>query len=70
MDETPETRGGPRFGIGLLILITTLVAVAAAAVGGLWRGGEDRAFFVLFTLIAPGLTLILVSMWQQLTRSR
>lgn len=70
MDETPEIRRGPRFGIGLLFMITMLLAVAAAAVGGLWRGGEDRAFFVLFTLIAPGLTLILISLWQQLTRSR
>ncbi|WP_442483636.1 hypothetical protein [Aeoliella sp. SH292] len=70
MDENPEIQSGPRFGIGLLIMITTLFAVAAAAVGGLWRGGEDRPFFVLFTLIAPGLTLILISLWQQLTRRR
>jgi hypothetical protein len=70
MDENPEIQSGPRFGIGLLFLITLLIAVAAAAVGGLMRGGEDRPFFVLFTLIAPGLTLILISLWQQLTRRR
>jgi hypothetical protein len=70
MDETPEIQRGPRFSIGLLFLLTALLAVAAGGVGGLLRGGEDRAFFVLFTLIAPGLTLILISLWHQLTRRR
>jgi hypothetical protein len=61
---------GPRFGIGLLILFTTLLAVAAAGWGGLRRGGEDRAFFVLFTLITPVLVLMLVALWHQLSRRK
>ena len=68
MDDAPSRRRGPHFGIGLLILCTTLVAVAAAAMGGLQRGGDERAFFVIFTLLAPGLVLILVSLWHKLTR--
>lgn len=70
-DQTsPNQSQGPRFGIGLLILFTTLLAVAAAALGGLRRGGDERAFFVIFTLVAPGLVLILVGLWHQLTRRR
>lgn len=69
-DQDPPERRGPRFGIGLLILFTTLLAVAAAAMGGLQRGGDERAFFVIFTLVAPGLVLILVSLWHRLTRDR
>jgi lipopolysaccharide export LptBFGC system permease protein LptF len=69
MSDSPQKRR-PQFGIGLLILLTTLLAVAAAAWGGLRRGGEDRAFFVIFTLIAPVLVLVLVSLWQHLSRRK
>ena len=65
-----SNKRGPRFGIGWLLLITTLLAVTAAAWGGLRRGGEDRAFFVIFTLVAPVLVLMLVSLWQQLIRRK
>ncbi len=64
------TKRGPQFGVGLLILLTTLLAVTAAAWGGLRRGGEDRAFFVIFTLVAPVLVLMLVSLWQHLMRRK
>ena len=69
-DELPPLpqKRGPQFGIGLLLLLTTLVAVAAAGGGGLTRGTDQRAFFVIFTLVTPGLVLILVGLWQQISR--
>lgn len=71
MDQQPTPKRGPRFGIGMLFLLMTLVSVAAAAaMGGLRQGGETRAFFVVFTLVAPGLMLILVSLWQKYLRPR
>ncbi|MCO6045117.1 hypothetical protein NG895_14495 [Aeoliella sp. ICT_H6.2] len=70
MDQQPPRFRGPRFGIGLLVLLMTLLAVAAAALGGLRRGGDQRAFFVIFTLIAPGFVLIVVSLWQKFLRPR
>lgn len=69
MSDVPRKRG-PQFRIGLLLLATTLLAVTAAAWGGLRRGGEDRAFFVIFTLVTPVLVLMLVSLWHQLTRRK
>ena len=58
-----------KFGIGMMMLVTTIVAIAAAAMGGL-RRAEDRPSFVLFTLLAPVLVLIMISCWQHLTRRK
>lgn len=71
MDQDSPTQRGPRFGIGLLFLLMTLVAFAAAGPGALQRTDANwRPFFVIFTLVAPGLLLIVVSLWQKYLRPR
>ncbi len=70
MKNTSARRRRPRFSLGLLMLLTLVVAVAAAGWGGMLRDGDDRAFFVLFTLIAPLWVLVVVSLWQQITCRR
>lgn len=69
-EDSPGQRTGFRFSIGFLLLITFLVAVAAAGGGGLFRQGNSRAFFVMFTLAAPVAVLIIVATFQKLSRGR
>lgn len=65
-----ETRGGMNFSIKMLMMLTLVVAVAAAGWGGMQRGGTDRAFYVLFATAAPLLVLLVVGILHQLTRRR
>ncbi|QDU59066.1 hypothetical protein [Aeoliella mucimassa] len=69
-NPTPQQSRGPRFGIGVLLMVTTLLAVASAGMGGLLRGTDQRAFFVIFVNVTPGIVLLLVGLQKQLSRRR
>jgi len=64
----------PRFGIGTLLLLMLVVSVMAAAGSYLVRALQGgRAFqlaFILFTLAAPLLLVVIVSLLQSLLRRR
>lgn len=70
MSNTPPSGSPPQFTLGVLLLVTTLVAVAAALGGGMLRAGESRVLFVMLTLAAPVATLMVAAAWQRLTRRR
>lgn len=64
----------PRFGIGTLLLITLIVSVVGAAasyfVRALHGGRSAQLAFILFTIAAPLLLVVIVSVAQSLFKRR
>ncbi|MDA1051885.1 MAG: hypothetical protein O3C40_15575 [Planctomycetota bacterium] len=64
----------PRFGIGTMLLIMLIVSVVAAAasyfVRALQGGRAAQLAFILFTIAAPLLLVVLVSIAQSLFKRR
>ncbi len=69
-ESTPPASGRFRISIKMMMMMTLVVAVAAAAFGGLRRGEDSRAFYVIFATAAPLVVLIVVGVAHQLTRRR
>ena len=72
--DTPSKPEVPRrrmqFGVGSLLLVTVVCSVMAAAgyyfVRSLQKsGGANRLIFILFTLVAPIVLVIVVSLLRQ-----
>lgn len=57
-----------QFGLRLLLIATGLVCVAAAVLGGLWRGGADRKWFVILGPAAPLGVMVLLGVGTQIVR--
>ncbi|MCA9247093.1 MAG: hypothetical protein KDA42_08265 [Planctomycetales bacterium] len=69
-DQTP-TPLGPRRGqltLGRMLLIMTLLSVAAATVGGLAQGGFRRQTLMIMGLVAPVGIMIALSLWIEIRR--
>jgi len=71
--ESPPPRRPFQFTLGTLLLVTALVSVLAAALGGLLRRRQGAfemppGFFVLMTIAAPVAVLIFLSLAQSLLR--
>ena len=67
----------PRIGLGTLLLLMLVVSVMAAGASyfvrysGAVRGGREfQLLFILFTLAAPLLLVVIVSLFQALFRRR
>ena len=61
-----------RFGIGTLLLVMVVISVASAAASYMVRAGtsegQQRLIFILFTLAAPVLLLVVVSFVHLLSK--
>ena len=72
--EGPEPRRPFQYRLSTLFLLTTLMSVLAMALGGIYRHGESgdalKVRFILITLLAPLGLVMLVGLWQLLTRPR
>ena len=59
----------PRYGIGSMMLVTVIFAVMAASarqlVVAVRHGSSPKAFFVIFTLAAPMLAVVAISVFRQ-----
>jgi len=75
--DTPTRPEGPRprrvqFGVASLLMVMVVCSVMAAAgyyfVRSLQKsGGVNRLIFILFTLVAPVVLMIVVSLLRQIT---
>ena len=75
-DQVPQP-WQPRFGMGTILLLMLVVCVMAAAasyfvryIGAVRGGREFQLLFILFTLAAPLLLVVIVSLFQSLFRRR
>jgi hypothetical protein len=50
----------PRFSLATLLMITMVLAIGAASLGGMLRGGADRRTFVVLSCAAPVFVAVLV----------
>jgi len=71
--ESPPPRRPFQFGLGTLLLITTLFAVLAAAFAGMLHRRAGRSsmppgFFVLMAVAAPVAVLIVLSLVRAIVR--
>jgi magnesium-transporting ATPase (P-type) len=69
--ETPRRRR-VQFGVGSLLMVMLVCSVTAAAGSYFVRslqkpGGANRLIFILFTLVAPIVLMIVVSLVRQIT---
>ena len=68
---TAKPSSAPRFGIKTLMLLTLVIAFATAGYGALRRSsGGSHEFYVVFSLAAPLIALVVVGLLQQLLRPR
>ncbi len=65
---TPPQQPGFRFSIATLMLITLVVAIGAAGLGGLLRTGVDRRLFVIFSAVAPVAMLVAIGVGMAVVR--
>jgi hypothetical protein len=63
-------RRPPQFGLKMMFLVMTVVALALGGASGMLRGGEDLAFFVLLTAAAPLLAVLVLGAAQQIAKYR
>ena len=72
MNQRPPTPYRFRYGLGTLLLVMIVVAVASAGVSYMVQAergpGWQRLVFMLFTLAAPVLLLIVVSAFHMITQ--
>lgn len=66
----PSPSPVPRMSIKMMMMLTLVVAVAAAGYGGMRRGGESRAFYVIFATAAPLIVLVIAGVAHQLFGKR
>lgn len=61
-------RPGFRFSIATMMLITLVVAIGSAGLGGMLRKGTDRSIFVLFSALAPVAMLVAIGVGMAVVR--
>jgi hypothetical protein len=72
-DESPPPSDHPpvrQFNLRMAFLLTTVVAISAAVWGGLTRDSSDRLLFVCFAAAAPFGLLVILGLWQEVSRLR
>jgi cation transporter-like permease len=67
-EKEPQRRPALQFSLLTLFVVTTVVAVGAASLGGLLGGGIDPRLFLVFAMAAPLAMVVLVGVGMYLFR--
>ncbi len=68
MSDQNQPRPGFRFSLMTLMLITLIVAIGSAGLGGMLRNGADRSIFVIFSALAPVAMLVAIGVGMAVIR--